>query len=44
VAVIAAFNTAAAPERPGVTPDIAAIREGLLDRLGRKVFPRFPIR
>lgn len=43
-AVIAAFNTAAAPERPGVTPDIAAIREGLLDRLGRKVFPQFPIR
>jgi CubicO group peptidase (beta-lactamase class C family) len=44
VAVIAAFNTAAAPERPGVTPDIAAIREGLLDRLGRKVFPQFTIR
>jgi CubicO group peptidase (beta-lactamase class C family) len=44
VAVIAAFNTAAARERPGVTPDIAAIREGLVDRLGRRVFPQFPIR
>lgn len=42
VAVIAAFNTAAAQERPGVTPDIAAIREGLVDRLTRKVFLRFP--
>jgi CubicO group peptidase (beta-lactamase class C family) len=41
VGVIAAFNSAAADERPGVKPDIAAIREGLLDSLTRSVFPLF---
>jgi CubicO group peptidase (beta-lactamase class C family) len=44
VGVIAAFNTAASDERPGVKPDIAAIREGLLDSLTRKVFPLFRTR
>jgi hypothetical protein len=44
VGVIAAFNTAAAEERAGIKPDIAAIREGLLDRLARKAFPLFPTR
>lgn len=41
-AVIAAFNTAPADERPGVYPDTRAIREGLLDRLIRTVFPTLP--
>jgi CubicO group peptidase (beta-lactamase class C family) len=44
VGVIAAFNTAASDERAGVKPDIAALREGLLDRLARKAFPLFPTR
>ena len=44
VGVIAAFNTAASEERAGVRPDIAALREGLLDRLVRKAFPLFPPR
>ena len=44
VGVIAAFNTAAVEERAGVTPDIGAIREGLLDRLTRAVFTLFPSR
>ena len=37
-AVIAAFNTAAAPEQPGTHPDIAAIRAGVLQRLARGVW------
>jgi CubicO group peptidase (beta-lactamase class C family) len=44
VGVIAAFNTAASDDRAGVKPDIAALREGLLDRLARKAFPLFPTR
>ncbi len=44
LAVIAAFNTAAAEERPGVKPDLAAVREALLDHLVRSVFPLFPPR
>ncbi|MGH7560968.1 MAG: serine hydrolase, partial [Gemmatimonadales bacterium] len=44
VAVIAAFNTAPADERPGVSPQIAVLREGLLERLTRGIFPLFPPR
>ena len=40
-AVIAATNTAAANERPGVHPDIAAIRAGVLAGLDRGVWPLF---
>jgi len=40
-AVIAATNTAAANERPGVHPDIAAIRAGVLAGLERSVWPLF---
>ena len=40
-AVVAAFNTAAADERPGNHPDIAAIREGIIDRLAKGVLPLF---
>jgi CubicO group peptidase (beta-lactamase class C family) len=40
-AVVAAFNTAAADERAGVHPDIAAIRTGVLERLGQTVWPLF---
>ena len=40
-AVIAATNTAAANERPGVHPDIAAIRAGVLAGLDRSVWPLF---
>jgi CubicO group peptidase (beta-lactamase class C family) len=41
-AVVAAFNTAAANEGPGVHPDIAAIRAGLLASVARSVWPLFP--
>lgn len=41
-AVIAAFNTAPAEERPGAHPDTRAIREGILDRLLRTVLPTLP--
>lgn len=44
VGVIAAFNTAPAAERPGVSPDLGAIREALLDRVAREIFPLFPPR
>ncbi len=37
--VAAAFNTAAAAERPGVRPDIARLREELLLRLTRDLWP-----
>jgi CubicO group peptidase (beta-lactamase class C family) len=40
-AVVAAFNTAAANEGPGVHPDIAALRAGILERLARTVWPLF---
>jgi CubicO group peptidase (beta-lactamase class C family) len=40
-AVVAAFNTAAADERPGNHPDIAALREGIIDRLVKGVLPLF---
>lgn len=40
-AVVAASNTAPANERPGVHPDIAAIRSGLLSQLERNVWPIF---
>lgn len=38
-AVIAATNTAAANERPGVHPDIAAVRQAILDRLAWEIWP-----
>ncbi len=40
-AVVAAFNTAAADERPGNHPDIAALREGIITRLVKGVLPLF---
>jgi len=40
-AVVAAFNTAAADERPGNHPDIAALREGIVARLVKSVLPLF---
>ena len=40
-AVVAAFNTAAADERPGTHPDIAALREGIIARLVKSVLPLF---
>lgn len=40
-AVVAAFNTAAADERPGNHPDIAALREGIIARLVKGVLPLF---
>jgi CubicO group peptidase (beta-lactamase class C family) len=40
-AVIAATNTAAANERPGNRPDIAAVRAGLLAMLARNIWPLF---
>jgi len=40
-AVVAAFNTAAADERPGNHPDIAALREGIIARLVTGVLPLF---
>jgi CubicO group peptidase (beta-lactamase class C family) len=40
-AVIAATNTSAAPERPGVHPDIAAVRAGVLRQLASSVWPLF---
>ena len=40
-AVVAAFNTAAADEKPGNHPDIAALREGIIDRLAKGVLPLF---
>ncbi len=40
-AVVAATNTAPANERPGVHPDIAAIRAGILAALEREVWPIF---
>lgn len=39
-AVVAAFNTAPADEQ-SAHPDIAAIREGILERLGQTVWPLF---
>jgi CubicO group peptidase (beta-lactamase class C family) len=39
--VVAATNTAAANERAGVHPDIAAVREALLAALARNVWPEF---
>ena len=38
---VAATNAAAASERPGVRPDIAAIRRAVLDRLAWEVWPLF---
>ena len=38
-AVVAAFNTAAADEKPGNRPDIAALRAGILDRVVAGVLP-----
>jgi hypothetical protein len=40
-AVVAATNTAPADEKPGAHPDIAAIREGILSRLTKEVWPLF---
>ena len=40
-AVVAAFNTAAAEERPGNHPDIAALREGIVARVVKGVLPLF---
>ncbi|HEV8355458.1 MAG TPA: serine hydrolase domain-containing protein [Gemmatimonadales bacterium] len=40
-AVVAATNTAPADERPGAHPDIAAIREGIVARLTKEVWPLF---
>lgn len=40
-AVVAATNTAAAEERPGVHPDLAAVRRGVLAALARTVWPLF---
>jgi CubicO group peptidase (beta-lactamase class C family) len=40
-AVVAAFNTAPQNERPGVHPDIAAIRAGILAALERELWPMF---
>ncbi len=43
-AVVAAFNTAPADERPGAHPDIAAIRAGVLERLAQTIWPLFGAR
>jgi len=40
-AVVAATNTAPADEKPGAHPDIAAIREGIISRLTKEVWPLF---
>jgi CubicO group peptidase (beta-lactamase class C family) len=40
-AVVAAFNTAAAEEKPGTRPDIAALRAEILDRIVTGILPRF---
>jgi CubicO group peptidase (beta-lactamase class C family) len=40
-AVIAATNTAAADERPGNHPDIAAVRNALVTAVARNVWPEF---
>ena len=40
-AMVAAFNTAAAEERPGNHPDIAALREGIVARVVKGVLPLF---
>jgi CubicO group peptidase (beta-lactamase class C family) len=40
-AMVAAFNTAAAEERPGSHPDIAALREGIVSRVVKGVLPLF---
>jgi CubicO group peptidase (beta-lactamase class C family) len=40
-AVVAATNTAPADEQPGAHPDIAAIREGIVARLAKDVWPLF---
>ena len=42
-AVVAAFNTAAADERPGTHPDIAALREGIVDRVAKGVLAPLPL-
>ena len=38
-AVVEASNTAPADEKPGAHPDIAAIREGILSRLVKEIWP-----
>ena len=40
-AVVAAFNTAAADERPGNHPDIGRVREGIVERVVKGVLPLF---
>lgn len=40
-AIVAAFNTAAAVERPGSHPDIARLREALVARVAQTVLPLF---